>query len=68
MAAGLFAQMGNSLGLFIPYECPHCKTTRKISEYGGNIFDGAVCPKCGKDPIPQSVGESNNNNYAQYYQ
>lgn len=56
MAAKFFADLGNTVGAFIPYKCPHCKTTRKISEYGGNLFDGAICPNCNNDPIPQKVG------------
>ena len=56
MAAGFFAELGNTLGNLIPYECPHCKQTRKISEYGGNIITGAVCPNCGQDPTPPAVG------------
>ena len=47
---GFFAGLGNTVGSLIPYTCPHCGETWRISEYGGNIVEGAECPGCGEDP------------------
>ena len=44
---GIF--VGNTLGAFIDYECPHCHKMSKICQYGGNAMDGnSTCPNCGK--------------------
>ena len=57
-AAGrFFAELGGTIGAFIPYECPRCKTTRPISEYYGDVVNGSTCPNCGEDPRPQGVSK-----------
>lgn len=53
---GFFAGLGNTVGTLIPYTCPHCGETRRISDYGGNIVDGAECPSCGNDPTNRATG------------
>ena len=57
MAAEFFVKLGNTFGQFIRYECPKCKQSKPISEYGGNLAEGVVCPDCGEDPIPSDLGQ-----------
>jgi hypothetical protein len=46
--AAICAAVGNTVLRDVPYQCPHCKQWSAVNEYGGNIIQGATCPKCGK--------------------
>ena len=38
--------VGNTAGSFIDWTCPKCGQKSKIAQYGGNLKDGGICPKC----------------------
>lgn len=47
VVVGTTVALGNTVGQVIPWKCSSCGNWHSVSQYNGNIIQGARCPVTG---------------------
>ncbi len=48
VASKVAVDVGNSAGQFVPWRCSKCGIVKPVSEFEGNVVEGARCSACKK--------------------